>query len=246
MDPRTVSRERALAATLDRPTLVRESGLRPAPMSVARPAELAVVDQDRLDKLARRINALYREATLDVTYSIGRLVISELYDGSVALWGEQGTRRLSYRKLASRGDLLLSPSALCRSVAIYALCERMGDRNGWRHLTASHLQEVLVLDATHQERLLRAADEENWSVSRLRAEVTKQRPGSARSRRTGVVQAARLLRTFVAKHQAAFEDAEAIRRIDHDLAQELASLVENLKASLGAVEQALATREVRA
>ena len=103
-----------------------------------------------------------------------------------------------------------------------------------------------MLDATHQERLLRAADEENWSVSRLRAEVTKQRPRSARSRRTGVVQATRLLRTFVAKHQAAFEDADAIRRIDHDLAQELASLVENLKASLGALEQALAAREVSA
>src|SRR4029077_13450288 len=61
------------------------------------------------------------------------------------------------------------------------LCERIGDRAGWRHLTASHLQEVLA-DRSHQERLLRAADEEHWSVSRLREEVSKQRPMTIRSR----------------------------------------------------------------
>src|SRR5438105_10365509 len=104
MQPRTISQEQALTPGRTGPTLLREpSTLRPRQSGVVP----AIIEQDKLDKLARRINALYREATLDVTYSIGRLVISELYDGSVALWGEQGTRRLSYRKLASRGDLLL-------------------------------------------------------------------------------------------------------------------------------------------
>jgi hypothetical protein len=212
-------------------------------LALARAPEPSIIDQDKIDKLARRINALYREATLDVTYSIGRLVIGELYEGSVELWGEQGTRRLSYRKLASRGDLLLSPSALCRAVAIYVLCERIGDRGGWRNLTVSHLQEVLVLDSDHQERLLRAADEESWSVSRLRAEVTKQRPRSARTRPAGLVQATRKLHTFIVKYQSTFEDADAIRRVDPELAQELAKMVDDLKVRLRSIEQLLVTRD---
>ena len=131
---------------------------------------------DALERLAGRINAMYREATLDVTYSIGELVIRELYEGELGLCGRQGTRRASYRRLAARGDLLLSPSALCRAVAIYVLCHRMGGRGSWRHLTASHIQEVLALEAPQQEHLLHAAEAEHWTVSRLRAEVQKRRP----------------------------------------------------------------------
>src|SRR5438045_9779960 len=88
--------------------------------TAARP--LAPVDQDKIDNLAGRINAMYREATLDVTYSIGELVIKELYEGELTLWGRQGTRRASYWRLAARGDLLLRPSAVFRPVALCVLC----------------------------------------------------------------------------------------------------------------------------
>jgi hypothetical protein len=132
-------------------------------------------EQARLDDLTRRINALYRKATLDVACAIGKLIVDELYDGKVDVWCRDGTRRSSYRRLAARGDLLLSPSALCRAVAVHALCERLGGPTVWRHLTASHMQEVLALEGGQQERLLRAADTGHWTVSRLRAEVVKQR-----------------------------------------------------------------------
>ncbi len=129
-----------------------------------------------VDELAARINALYRDASLDVTYAIGELVIRELFEGEVGLWGRDGTRRRSYRQLAARGDLVLSPSALCRAVAIYVLCARTGGRAAWRHLSTSHLQEVLALESPQQESLLRAADAQGWTVARLQAEVRKRRP----------------------------------------------------------------------
>jgi hypothetical protein len=236
MQPRTIPQGRGPALLLD--------GSRTRELGIARLEESPLVDQEKLDQVARCINTIYREATIDVTYSIGKVVIAELYDGNVALWGEQGTRRLSYRKLASRGDLLLSPAALCRAVAIYVLCERIGDRGGWRHLTASHLQEVLVLDRSHQERLLRAADEEHWTVSRLRAEVIKQRPKVSRSRHLGLVQTTRRLRDFLAKHQATLEDAEAVRRADAEVALELEAIVDELRGRLRTLEQLLSSRTV--
>src|SRR5262245_38807807 len=59
-------------------------------------------DQATLDDLARRINALYGKATLDVACAIGKLVVDELYDGRVDVWRREGTRRSSYRRLAAR------------------------------------------------------------------------------------------------------------------------------------------------
>src|SRR2546423_10983013 len=119
-----------------------ENPPQPSTTSMIVPREGAVT-QEKLDDLTRRINAIYRRGTLDVVCAVGELVIHELYEGNVETWGRDGTRRTSYRKLSSRGDLLLSPSALCRAVAVYILCKRLGGRANWRNLTASHLQEVL-------------------------------------------------------------------------------------------------------
>jgi hypothetical protein len=196
-----------------------------------------LVTQEKLDDLTRRINAIYRRGTLEVVCAVGELVILELYEGSPETWGRDGTRRASYRKLASRGDLLLSPSALCRAVAVYVLCKRLGERASWRHLTASHLQEVLALEPSQQERLLRAADVERWSVSRLRGEVSKQRPLTPRSRQRRVVQAVRDLSAFLAKRRDILADAEALQRLDGETARELRDTVQQLSEQLSALER---------
>jgi hypothetical protein len=200
-----------------------------------------LVTQEKLDDLTRRINAIYRRGTLEVVCAVGELVILELYEGSVDTWGRDGTRRASYRKLAARGDLLLSPSALCRAVAVYILCERLGGPANWRHLTASHLQEVLALGPAQQENLLRAADVEHWSVSRLRVEVGKQRPQSSRSRQRRLMQAIRDLTTFLEKRRDALMDAEALRQLDGETADELRETVRQLSQQLTALQQLYAS-----
>jgi hypothetical protein len=132
-----------------------------------------------LDELAQELNEICRSATIDLVFRVGAFIISRLFGGNVASWERGGARRVSFRALAKRGDLVLSPSALCRAVSIYALIQRSGGRDRWRHLGASHFQEVLALRAEEQVLLLGTAEDNRWSVARLRGEVSlrKQRVG---------------------------------------------------------------------
>jgi hypothetical protein len=237
----TVFPERALASLRTGPTSSREISRAPEP-DAHRTLHMCIVGQEKLDTLARRINAIYREGTLDMTYSIGKLVISELYEGSVELWGEEGTRCLSYRKLVLRGDLLLSPSALCRAVAIYVLCEQLGNRAAWRNLTASHLQEVLALDPAQQERLLRAADQLDWSVWRLRAEASRLRPKASWSRQPEVLRMARALKNHLTKLETVLEGGAWARDPDEGVALELTAILSDVRDRAARLEAVCAAR----
>jgi len=134
-----------------------------------------------LDGIAQRLNDICRSATFDLTFRIGQLIIKELFAGCPLLWEKHGTSASSYRALAARGDLMLSASALCRAVGIYVLVERLGGRERWKHLSASHFQEVLSLDLSTGANVLTSAEENRWPVSRVRAEVrTLQRPSQSK------------------------------------------------------------------
>jgi hypothetical protein len=211
----------------------------PAPLQLhaATRASTPTVTQEKVDDLARRINAVYRRGTLEVVCAVGEMVIHELYDGSVETWGREGTRRASYRKLASRGDLLLSPSALCRAVAVYILCQRLGGRASWRHLTASHLQEVLALEPPKQERILRDADLQRWTVSRVRLEVNKQRAERPHARQRRLANVVRDLSAFLARHQDVLTNAEALGELDGEATDELREAVARLSLQVNALQR---------
>jgi len=132
-----------------------------------------------LNLLTQRLNAVCRTATLDFVIKVGSLVIDELYDGDIEAWRQERGRRGSYRALVSREDLVISPTTLSRSVGTYVLLRRLGRE--WRHLSVSHLHEVLPLEASVQEALLDSAETEIWSVARLRQEVRLARPESPNS-----------------------------------------------------------------
>jgi len=142
---------------------------------VSRPSKAPPsLDAQKIAEVIRRINALSRQTSLEAVHAIGALVVRE-FAGDVARSGAEATGRASYRKLAARGDLQLSASALCRAVGVYALCVRFGGPKTWRHLTPSHLQEILVLGLSRQEEFLRTAEDERWTVARLRAEIAQKR-----------------------------------------------------------------------
>jgi len=128
-----------------------------------------------LARVAQRVNDIYRSASFDLSFRIGQLIIRELFSNDTRLWRRDGVRSTSYRALAARGDLLLSASALCRAVGIYVLAEQLGGRDRWRHLSASHFQEVLSIDCESRATLLEAAEENEWSVSRIRTEVREHK-----------------------------------------------------------------------
>ena len=135
-----------------------------------------------LDDVVERLNDICRTATLDLAFRVGECVIVCLFGGDPRLWGSDGARRMSYRALAARGDLALSPSALCRAVGIYVLVEQLGGPTRFRHLTVSHFQEVLPLDGASQRLLLDAAEVNRWSVARLRSEARSCNDKPQRSR----------------------------------------------------------------
>jgi hypothetical protein len=205
----------------------------------------AQIERSKLDDLARRINDASRNAALDLAYAVGGLVIRELYDGSLAMWGRQGTRRRSYQDLAARGDLLLSPTALCRAVGVYVLCERHGGKKSWPSLSVSHLQEVLTLESPAQERLLGMAEVERWSVSRLRSEIAKQRPKPTRGRPRSTKKSVRDLLAFIAARRESLSEPKNLDRLDARTVDELRRTLALLQQDLERLEQALAKTKPR-
>jgi hypothetical protein len=192
-----------------------------------------------IDEIARRINEVARGAALDFAYAVGEVVIKELYRGDVALWGREGTRSPSYQRLASRSDLVLSPSALCRAVGVYALCERHGGRDSWPHLSVSHLQEVLALEPPQQERLLGIANSERWTVSRLRSESSKQRPQKRPGRPRSLIKTVRDLKTFFAQRRDSLFDPRGVSRLNGSSAAELREILSVLRRDLDQLEKLL-------
>jgi len=134
-----------------------------------------------VEELAKLVNEVCRSATFDLAFKIGHLIIHSLYDGSICEWRKHGTNRPSYRALAARNDLLLSPSALCRSVGVYVLTERLGGRQRWQHLCVSHMKEVLPLPECEQEQMLEMAERGGWTVAELRHQLSSWR-GRSRDR----------------------------------------------------------------
>ena len=197
-----------------------------------------------LDEVVRELNAICRNATFDLVFRVGEFVIERVFGSDEAIWQQEGTRNISYRRLAARGDLALGASALCRAVSIYVLVERVGGRERWRQLAASHFQEVLPLDFDDQCRLLSAADEQEWSVSRLRAEVRLLKPPAARPPERAA-QSLHSLAQRVAVQVRALETTD-LERLEAVSADRLRETFESLRREIAVVEAALNRRDSRA
>ncbi|HYP99354.1 MAG TPA: hypothetical protein VER96_11850 [Polyangiaceae bacterium] len=192
-----------------------------------------------LDALTLRVNEICRSATFDLAFRIGELIIKELFANDTDLWEKERTHARSYRALASRGDLALSPSALCRAVGVYSLVEQMGGRERWHHLGASHFQEVLSLGLEARRDLLTLAEEQQWPVSRLRIEAARyHRRGRAHSAANRQARSIRLLASRVNKYRQDLSTDEPVEmsaesaRSVQDAVRQLAREVEELETWL--------------
>jgi len=65
--------------------------------------------------------------------------------------------------------------ALYRAVALFEVCQRFGNGEGWKHVSASHVRLVLGLKDEDQERLLAAAEANRMTVNQLEKETAKAR-----------------------------------------------------------------------
>jgi hypothetical protein len=117
------------------------------------------------------------------------------------------------------------------------LCRRLGGKDAWRHLSASHLQELLPLDAQNQERLSRIAETERWTVARVRAEVDKLRR-VPQKRAASLAQATKALGKLLARHRDTFGSA-SFCDLDESSACAIGEVVAILKAQADALEERL-------
>jgi hypothetical protein len=121
---------------------------------------------------------------------------------------------VSFRKLATHPDLPMSAGALCRSLAMYELFERLGIVS-WKHICTSHLRLVLPCSHEVQHSLLHAAEKDRWSVRQLDEQIhllpsdrrLPNRGGPTRG--SAILKRARALEKCVGELQTALNRTEA-------------------------------------
>jgi hypothetical protein len=150
-----------------------------------------------VERVLVELNRLCRATTLEFALGVGKIVVDGFYEGDISAWRKRGVKDSSFRALARRPELPMSPGALYRSVAIYEVCERLGGSAQWKHVSTSHLRLVLGLKQEDQARLVALAEAKRMTVSQLEKEVAKVRPAiSVRGGRRPIPELARTLRTI--------------------------------------------------
>jgi hypothetical protein len=144
-----------------------------------------IVAKDALvERVVLELNDICRSATLDFTLSIGRTIITNFYSGNVSDWRDRGPKAAPFRRLARHPDLPMSPAALYRCVAIYEVCLRLGIEK-CKHISTSHIRQVLARPPDEQRMLLAKAECERWTVNRLHHETAVLKEHAPVRRRGG-------------------------------------------------------------
>lgn len=196
-------------------------------------AELSRASHAKDDRLVSRVvlqlNALCKRATFDFAIGVGKLIIDSFYSGRLDAWRNHGAKGISFRKLAKHPDLPMSPAALYRSVAIYELAERLSI-DGERRVSTSHLRLLLPLRGDEQARLLRLAEANAWSVSRLELEIASSVKVVERRQRGGRKRRSRLRKAIEVLEKCIDESSRVLETEDEKLSQDTArSVVEKLR-----------------
>jgi hypothetical protein len=174
---------------------------------------------------------------------MGRLIIERLFRGDLALWRARGRKHVSFRKLEAHPDLPFRASTLSRAVAIYMLSQRRADLMALRHVGPSHLHEIACLGEKDQDRLLQRAEEEKWSIRKLRQEVGRvvTTGDSRRERAPGFAKWLRRARTDVSARVLTSE-LECVGRLELDESRELLETTRDLLHQLELLAKALTGR----
>jgi CheY-like chemotaxis protein len=188
------------------------------------------------------LNAICKRATFEFALSIGKVVIDNVYAGDLRAWRDRGPKDASFRKLAKHPDLPMSPSALYRSVAIYELSARLGISPRGQ-LSSSHLRVVLPFSHAEQERLVRRAEVERWSVARLSEETALLAQGRGRGGRGKKPPLLTTLRTLGkcldgTRGSLLRANASAVE-LSPEQAREAAALVDRVRCACGTLEAKL-------
>jgi hypothetical protein len=137
-------------------------------------------DPRQLDAVIVELQRIERQTGMDRTLAIGKLILQRFFGGSAQAWHERRkNKNNSVRRLAQRPGCPFRRSGLNQAIGIYVVCQALGSERRFAHVGATHIAAVLHLDSGAQRTWLDRAEQGQWSVRELKAQVTSER------RRTG-------------------------------------------------------------
>ena len=135
-----------------------------------------VPDAPLLDNVVAKLREIERRSGLDRTLAIGALVLNAFFGGDASVWRDRRrNKNNSIRRLANRKDCPFCKSAHNDAVGVYVAVCALPRIRTYGHITSSHVAAVLTLTGPERELALATAENECWSVRKLRDQVIRAR-----------------------------------------------------------------------
>lgn len=154
-----------------------------------KPLGIGPTDFD-LDRVNAKLTQIVRLTGLDEYDQCGQLILDVFFDGSVTAWKSRSpAKEASIRRLARRPNAPYRKDALTKRVGVHVTLRAHPFLRECSRVSASHIVEVLRLDADSQAEMLKKAQERSWSVTKLREAVVvlRRAKGERRGRHPATV-----------------------------------------------------------
>jgi hypothetical protein len=217
--------------------------------------QIEEIKADQMDAVIDELNRIHSTSRLDMFLAIGKVVVDNVYHGSVQALMERGERDPNLRALLKRKEeFSFGKSELSRSLGVFALDDRLRNEGGVSNgvaglakLSASHFTAVLGLDFKDQKRLLQRADDGGWTTRKLEGEAAKKRAKMRQGERRGRPPLPAFQKTVhrfrkMLSDESNFGGYDDIASMDPDEALELHETVTGMKIKLEELQQKLQER----
>jgi hypothetical protein len=214
----------------------------------------ALADNE-LDAVIDKLNEVYSQSRLSSLMAVGKIIVDNVYGGSVDALVDRGERDPNLRALLARKkELALGKSELSRSLGVYALDDKLRNEAGISEgvaglgkLSASHFTAVLGLPFIDQRRLLERADKAGWTTRKMESEAAKKKAKLKAGERRGRPRLPSFQKTVhrfgrMLADKSAFDGTDEIAGMNADEALKLYQTVTGMKLKLEELQRALEER----
>jgi hypothetical protein len=188
-----------------------------------------VSEPEVIEQAVAKLQEIERRTGLERTLAIGALVLETFFGGDERLWrNRRRNKNNSIRRLAGHRDCPFCKSALNDAIGVYVAVNILPCVRTFGHITSSHVTAVLRLPASEREDVLRAAENERWSVRQLCEHVTEVRRVEGERRGRPIAnegaRVASALRSAVKELESCTNRLQRLTALDPETRKELAVL----------------------
>jgi hypothetical protein len=151
--------------------------------STAHLDQLDPVQRSELDALVQKLNSVQNTGVLQTTFSVGKIVVDQVFDGDVNRFRLQAEGNTTWRALTEHPALSISHSALWYSVALHENFHVLGDDVA-ESLTASHHRRLAhIADIAARRQLAERVLAEKLTVKQLEAALKGDKSADGATKR---------------------------------------------------------------